>query len=60
MNNIELISKDGKVLVSSRVVAEDFGKQHKHVLETISGLLKQINTSENPDLFIESEYKCIK
>ena len=34
-NEINLINQDGKVLVSSRVVANDFGKRHAHVLEKI-------------------------
>lgn len=51
-NEIELLSQDGKVVVSSRVVAQDFGKQHKHVLEAIKNLELQLNTVEFSALFI--------
>lgn len=57
-NEIELLSQDGKVVVSSRVVAQDFGKQHKHVLEAIKNLELQLNTVEFSALFIESKYKA--
>ncbi len=32
---INLISENGQVVVSSREVAENFGKEHKHVLRDI-------------------------
>lgn len=55
MNEIRLFSKDGKVVVSSRVVAEDFGKRHSDVLEKIedklaNGKIRSLN------YFIESSY----
>ena len=37
MNEIILQNKDGQILVSSRDVAEKFGKQHSSVLKTIYG-----------------------
>lgn len=57
-NLINIVNKDGKAVVSSRVVAEDFGKKHKHVLDTIGNYIKELNTSDFSDLFIESEYKA--
>lgn len=53
-NEIKLISKDGKAVVSSRVVAEDFGKQHKNVLRSIQELT--VSISSPLDFFIESSY----
>ena len=51
---IKLTNKDGKVVVSSRVVAEDFGKQHKNVLRSIQELT--VSISSPLDFFIESSY----
>lgn len=55
-NEIKLLNQDGKVVVSSRVVAQDFGKEHSKILRTIEQKL------ENPKvafqkMFIESTYK---
>lgn len=68
MNEIILQNKDGQVLVSSRDIAEKFGKQHSSVLKTIygenrkgnhvEGLSDEILASGNPltKYFIESSY----
>lgn len=68
MNEIILQNKDGQILVSSRDVAEKFGKQHSSVLKTIygenrkgkhvEGLSDEILASGNPltKYFIESSY----
>lgn len=68
MNEIILQNKDGQILVSSRDVAEKFGKQHGSVLKTIygenrngkhiDGLSDEILASGNPltKYFIESSY----
>ncbi len=37
---IELVKEDGTVYATSLLVAKDFGKQHKHVLESINKLVK--------------------
>ena len=42
----------GKVVISSRVVSEDFGKQHKNVLRSIQELT--VSISSPLDFFIES------
>ena len=34
---INITNRDGQAVVSSLEVAERFGKQHKHVLESIKG-----------------------
>ena len=48
----------GQLTVSSREVAENFGKRHGDVLEAISTLMEQTNTTENSVLFIPSTYKA--
>ena len=56
MENLITRTEDGKLVVSSRRVADDFGKQHKHVLEAIENIKKR-----NPELdkyFIENTYKA--
>ena len=35
MSDINLTNNNGKILVSSREVAEKFGKRHTHVLDVI-------------------------
>lgn len=55
---INIKNKDGVAVVSSRVVAYDFDKQHKHVLESIDKLIKDMGGVEkSADLFIESKYQ---
>lgn len=53
-NLINVENRNGVAVVSSRVVAQDFGKQHQHVTQAIENL-----TSENSllkKMFIESRY----
>lgn len=53
--NIVLDEKNNQLVVSSLQVAEDFGKEHKHVLEIIRKM-----TAENSallDMFYESTYR---
>lgn len=46
------------LVVSSRQIAEDFEKQHKDVLESISNLISRMGVAENSaSLFIESKYQ---
>lgn len=54
MNNLVEI-KNNKVVVSSRQVAEKFGKEHKHVLEGIRQLLVAENSAAK--FFDENSYK---
>ena len=55
MNNITIFREKEQMVVTSREVANNFGKQHKHVMEAI----REIETSvENSTyLFIKSSYK---
>ena len=50
---VNVINKEGKLVVSSREVAENFGKEHKHVMESI----RKIGRSLDPSLYIESTYR---
>lgn len=57
--NEEVIVKrteDGELVVSSRRVAEDFGKRHADVIEKIEELIKTENSVMS--MFIESSYKA--
>lgn len=42
MNNLGLIIQDGKVIVSSRDVAEVYKKQHKHVMDKIRNFIEVV------------------
>ena len=55
MSDIILENRDGKILVSSRDVAEKFGKRHDHVIRDID---KIISDSPNlgSEMFIETTY----
>ncbi len=55
MSDITLFNKDGKILASSREVAEKFGKEHDKVCRDIKRLLKSQPTKLAVE-FIESEY----
>ena len=55
-NELHLQTENGQVVVSSRVVTEKFGKQHKHVLDSIEELIKGV-AEKSADLFIPSQYQ---
>ena len=54
-NEVQVINNNGELVVSSRKVAEDFGKEHRNVLANIremltaenSAVLNEIRTAEN-------------
>lgn len=53
--DIVVIKKDGELVVTSRQIAEDFGKRHSHICDTIRNL-----TAENSDvkkMMIESKFE---
>lgn len=58
MNELtRVFEREGQLVVSSRRVAEDFGKTHKHVLDSICKIIEQMRSAENSaNLFIPSEY----
>ena len=68
-NNVKVVTFNGEKVIatSSRIVAQDFGKEHNSVLKTIqgynkkgvhySGLIEEIQSSGNPlDYFIKQSY----
>lgn len=54
---INIQNVDGQMVVSSREVAENFGKKHFIVLRDIESLTEKGSIQNCIDLFIESEYK---
>ena len=52
----DLKNENGQIVVSSRMVAERFGKQHKHVLDSIEELIKGV-AEKSADLFIYTQYQ---
>lgn len=56
MNNLVNI-QDGKVVVSSRMVAEKFGKEHSKVLRSIEGIISETPIMDSHNMFHESRYK---
>lgn len=60
-----LYERKGQAFCSSRQVAEEFGRQHKHILDTISdlaeptsGLSKELGLSKSGDTSCKDS-KCI-
>ena len=56
MNEIILKEENGKVLASSREVAEKFGKRHTHVLDSIKCFQNELTTAEFSALFTPNVY----
>lgn len=55
---LHLQTEDGQVVVSSRYVAERFGKNHKEVLRTIENHIEVLGGAQNcANLFIPSKYQ---
>jgi len=59
MNNlVNILNQDGQLVVTSRQIAEDFERQHKHVLEGIKNIVTNMDSDEkSAQYFITSEYK---
>ena len=55
VNLINVENKDGVAVVSSRVVAKDFGKRHSHVCDTIRHLTAE--NSEVKNMMVKSTYE---
>ena len=55
MNDITLFNQNGRILASSRDVAEKFGKAHKDVLDSIRNLTAENSAVKN--MFVSSTYK---
>ncbi len=60
MNNelIKIINKEGTMVVSSREVAENFGKRHTEVLRAIDDKISQNAILRSDKYFIETNYKA--
>ena len=54
MNEIVINNLDGQLTVSSLQIANDFGKQHKHILDAIENL--KAENSALTKMFIETTY----
>ena len=55
-NQVDITTYNGSLVVSSRRVADNFGKQHKHVLEAIENI--KAENSALMDMFYETSYKA--
>ena len=53
---VDITTHNGSLVVSSRRVADNFGKQHKHVLEAIENI--KAENSALIDMFYETSYKA--
>lgn len=54
---INIKNQDGQLVVTSRQIAEDFGKMHKHVLRAIEDKISLNPILGSDKYFIESSYK---
>ena len=56
-NEVQVINNNGELVVSSRKVAEDFGKRHDNVLCTIESIIGGLLTfKDTPRMFYESTF----
>lgn len=53
---VKILNQNGKLVVTSRQIARDFQKDHKHVLDSIDTLVKGV-AEKSADLFIETTYQ---
>lgn len=65
MNELTVISQNGKLLVDSREVAEMVDKRHDHLLRDIKGYIDILEKATEPkigvsDFFIASAYKDVR
>jgi Rha family phage regulatory protein len=56
MNELLTIGNNNKAVTSSRKIAKNFGKEHKHIMESIRVLETQISTVEFSTLFETRSY----
>lgn len=52
---IDILENEGELVVSSRQVAEDFGKEHRNVTQTIRNLTAENSAVKN--MVIETTYE---
>lgn len=53
MNNLVFKSENNQALTSSLLVAEKFGKEHKHVLDAIRELIQGCAENSADPMFVE-------
>ena len=58
LENINIKNKDGEMVVSSREVANNFGKRHTEVLRTIEDKINRNAKLRSDKYFIETTYKA--
>ena len=51
-----ITEQDGKPVTTSRAVAEQFGKQHKHILRDIENIKTQLEITEEGRKFTQSNF----
>ena len=57
--NVNIENREGKAVVSSRVIAKELNKQHKNVKRDIKNIVKEIGSDLSVSNIIESEYKDV-
>lgn len=55
-NEVQVINNNGELVVSSRKVAEDFGKEHKIVMRAIREILSEQNCTDLSEMFYATTY----
>ena len=56
MNDLVFKGQNGQVLTNSLLVAEKFGKEHKHVLDAIRELIQGCAETSADPMFVETIY----
>lgn len=56
LENIKIENKNGEMVVSSREVAKNFGKQHKNVIRAIEEKIEYSSKLSSTNYFIENSY----
>ena len=56
MGNLVQVGNNGQLVVSSRQIAEHFGKRNVEVMDAIRHIQEQMSSVEFPTLFFESSY----
>lgn len=58
MSDIALFNQNGRILASSRDVAEKFGKSHNHVIRDIENIISKSDCPNlDSEMFVESTYQ---
>lgn len=60
MEFIQICEYKGEAVTTSRAVAEQFGKQHKNVIQSIEGIISQLNELKNQPVNPENNVAGLK